>query len=228
MARPEKSPPPSKTGGYLLAQWWRELRLGQKLDQHAVGQAIGCSPSHVSNIEQGRKLPSFELLCRFEDLVDGNGILRPLWEWAFMERQEEKAGVRPRSAGRGRPGDRSQFIRDLLPSNHSTFGPRERFIGGWELLNAGSVTWADRYIRQGGPAAPMYAPVMEQPLVPVPLTRPGETATIRVEMRAPQLPGDTIAYFHMVNADGTLCFPDRYAAGVYIRIHVREPIRLDG
>jgi hypothetical protein len=81
-------------------------------------------------------------------------------------------------------------------------------------------------MRQAGPKAPLYAPISLDERTAVPDTKPGETAKIKVSMIAPQLPGESITYFHMVNEDGSLCFPDRYADGVWVRIRVREPTHL--
>lgn len=226
MARPYTDPQRLKTGRSRLAQWWRELRTGAGLDQHEVATALGCSATHISNIEHGRRIPSFALLTRYEALVGSEGILRSMWAWATAERAAETAGVRTVIEGQTIPGDRSQFVRDIAPRADRVYSPFQRFTAGWELRNAGRVDWKNRYFQQVGPLAPLYAPVSREERTAVPVTKPGDNAVIKVPMIAPQLPGESITYFHMVNADGSLCFPDRYADGVWVRIRVREPTRL--
>lgn len=226
MARPYTQPPPQKTGRSRLAQWWRELREGAGLDQHQVAAKLGCSATHISNIEHARRIPSFALLTRFEALVGGEGILRSMWAWATAERAEDLAGVRTVTEGRTTPGDRAQFVRYIAARGEPVFEPLQRFTPGWNIRNIGRVTWKRRFLQQVGPQAPLYAPVSREERTAVPTTKPGETATIKVPMLAPQLPGESITYFHMVHEDGSLCFPDRYADGVWTQIIVREPAAL--
>lgn len=228
MARPYTHPELQKTGRSRLAQWWRELRTGAGLDQQAVAAELGCSATHISNIEHARRIPSFTLLTRFEELVSSEGILRSIWQWAMAERAAETAGVRTVTEGRTIPGDHAQFVRDIAQRGGPVFGPLQRFTAGWEIRNAGRIAWKNRYLQQVGPLAPLYAPVSREERTAVPHTKPGETVAIKVPMMAPQLPGESITYFHMVHADGSLCFPDRYADGVWVRIRVREPTRLRG
>lgn len=221
MARPYTDPRRLKTGRSRLAQWWRELRAGAGLDQHQVAAKLGCSPTHISNIEHGRRLPSLGLLTRFEEIVGSEGILRSMWEWARLERDAETAGLRTVIEGQTTPGDRSKFVRDIAPRAETVFSPGQRFTAGWEIHNAGRVTWKGRYMRQVGPLAPLYGPICLEERTVVPITKPGEIAAIRAPMIAPQLAGESITYFHMTHPDGSLCFPDRYADGVWVRIRVR-------
>lgn len=226
MARPVRQPPPKKTGLSRLAQWWRDLREGAGLDQHETAAKLGCSASHISNIEQARRLPSFGLLTRFEELVGSEGVLRSMWAWAMAERAADTANVRTVAEARTAPGDRAKFVRYIPARGEPIFSPLQRFTPAWEIQNVGRVTWKDRFLRQVGPRAPLYAAISREEQTPIPVTKPGENAVIKVPMLAPQLPGESVTYFHMVHADGSLCFPDRYADGVWTQIIVREPAEL--
>jgi transcriptional regulator with XRE-family HTH domain len=226
MARPDLPLQVSKTGRSRLAESWRDLRIGAGLEGKQLAEALACSASHISNIEQGRKVPSFELLARYEELVGSDGILRSLWEWATIERAEESVGPSSPPARRtASSGDRAQFVEDVAPLGKRVFHPLERFEAGWRIRNVGKVVWKNRYLKQAGPMSPRYAPLSLEPRVPIRETKPTETVTIKVPMMASQLPGESITYFHMVHADDALCFSDRYADGVYVRIRVTEPIR---
>lgn len=226
MARPYTQPPPKKTGRSRLAQWWRELREGAGLDQHQAAAELGCSAPHISNIEHCRRLPSLALLTRFEAVVEADGLLRSMWVWAMAEQAADTAGIRTVTNVQTTPGDRAEFVRYIAARGEPVFAPLQRFTPGWEIRNIGRVTWKRRFLQQVGPRAPLYAPVSQQERTAVPPTEPGETATIKVPMMAPQLPGESITYFHMVNEDGSLCFPDRYADGVWLQITVRQPTQL--
>lgn len=223
MARPYAQPPPEKTGRSRLAQRWRGLREGAKLDQRQVAAKLDCSATHISNIEHGRRIPSLALLTRYEALVEADGMLRSLWEWATAEQAADTAGIRTVGKGRTTPGDRAQFVRYLAARGEPIFAPLQRFTPGWQIRNIGRVTWKRRFLQQVGPRAPLYAAVSQQERVAVPTTTPGETATIKVPMLAPQLPGESVTYFHMVHEDGSLCFPDRYADGVWLQVTARQP-----
>ena len=222
MARPYSSPKPQKTGLSRLAQHWRDLRDGAQLNQQEVAAQLGCSASHLSNIEQGRRLPSGDLMKRYDALVRANGLLYSLWEWAKEEEAATAAvAVTDILVAQTLPGDRSEFVKDLAPDPKKVFGPEERFVAGWTIKNVGSVTWKDRYIAQMGPRQPTYAAISLDERVDVPLTRPNESVTIKVRMRAALLPGTSRVYFQMMHADGSLCFPDRYADGVWVDSSVR-------
>ena len=218
MARPYSNPPPRKTGHSRLAQHWRDLRLGAQVDQHEVAAALGCSASHLSNIEQGRRIPSRDLLERYDALMHADKLLHSLWEWAKHERAENAV---PESAARTLPGDRSRFVQDLAPDRRKVFGPEEHFTAAWEIQNVGKVTWKDRFIEQMSARLPTYAAISLDKRVAVPLTKPNESTIIWVPMRAALLPGTSRVYFQMVHADGTPCFPDRYADGVWVDSRVR-------
>lgn len=226
MARPYSQPLPEKTGRSRLAQWWRELREGAGLNQHQVAAKLDCSATHISNIEHARRLPSLAVLTRFEAAVEADGMLRSMWAWAMAEQAADTAGIRTVTEGQTMPGDRAEFVRYIAARREPVLEPLQRFTPGWELRNIGRVTWKRRFLQQVGPRAPLYAPVSQQERTAVPTTKPGETATIKVPMLGPQLPGESVTYFHMVHEDGTLCFPDRYADGVWLQIIVRQPTSL--
>lgn len=221
MARPNIPLVPRKTGQSRLAQAWREARRDAGLDQRQLAEKLDCSNTHISNIEHGRRLPKYDLVERFDELVGSEGFLRSLWEWAYTERAA--GGHRELSApGRQLAGDRSEFVQDVTMRDGTIIGVDEAFTKIWRLRNSGTVVWRDRLLRRAGPHAPrfgIHSPVQ----VPVPDTPPGQTADIKMRMRAPSLPGDCVAHFYMTHSDGALCFPDLYPDGAYVYISVRAP-----
>jgi transcriptional regulator with XRE-family HTH domain len=225
MARPDKPQHARKTGQSRFAEIWRELRRGMGMNQRQLADKLGCSGPHVSNIEQGRRLPTYELVSRLEDLAGSEGLLRSHWEWAYTERAASATAPAAPPIGHQIPGDRVEFVRDMTIGDGLFVATNETFTKVWRIRNVGSVAWVDRTLRRAGPSTPRFGP--SSPVeVPIPPTDIGRTVDLQVGMRAPALPGDCIAFFYMAHPDGRLCFPDRYANGVYVRISVREPVSL--
>jgi hypothetical protein len=66
-----------------------------------------------------------------------------------------------------------------------------------------------------------------QRYVDIPDTEPGEIAEIEAQLQAPGYDCTSIAYFKMVDQEGSLCFPDNYQLGLDVLVMVRgqHPIR---
>jgi len=153
-------------------------------------------------------------------------------EWLFMKYESRRDRLRGggRVVGRAalpyqEPGDASQFVRDVEGADGMVLAPNQRFTKVWEIQNVGSVVWEGRYLqRLGAPEGPGL--IRSPTRVPIPTTRPGKVAQIRVEMEAPSTEGTTIARFKMVDRDGNLCFPNRYPEGLFVTINVVEGVAL--
>lgn len=63
--------------------------------------------------------------------------------------------------------------------------------------------------------------------IDMPDTEPGEVAEIVAQLKAPTYDCLSTAYFKMVNADGSLCFPDNYQLGldVLVRVEGQRPVQ---
>ncbi|SFP36940.1 Ig-like domain-containing protein [Amycolatopsis arida] len=117
-------------------------------------------------------------------------------------------------AGPAVPGDASAFVRDVTIPDGTEVPTGAHFVKTWELRNAGTVPWVDRYLRSyGGPGGCVSAE-----RVPIPPTRPGETVAISVEVRAPDEPGYCQVYWKMVDAKDRLLLPGN--RGVYYLVEV--------
>ena len=100
------------------------------------------------------------------------------------------------------------------------------FAKTWRIRNCGTVPWHGRRLERQGPltgpgliTSPKYVYITD--------TEPGEIAEITVALKAPGYDCTSIAYFKMVDQEGSLCFPDNYQLGLDVLVMVRgqHPIR---
>ncbi len=114
-------------------------------------------------------------------------------------------------------GDDSKFIKDVNFPDGTKVKPGQRLVKKWEIKNAGSVTWKDRFL------APVESTAGEDDLkaikkTKVPLTKAGQLCTLEAELVAPKEKGTYKVTFKMMDKDGKECFPDKQ--GVYIEVVV--------
>jgi transcriptional regulator with XRE-family HTH domain len=198
----------------------QKLRIVNGWTGKQVAEAFGCSPSHISRVEQGSK-PSRELVQFYEDSFQADGLLLSLFEVAEHAPEQERrrvGGHRP-LLKRAIPGDASTFVGDNIP--HGTLmEPGQVFEKTWRVENSGTVAWEGRRLERQGPltgpgliTSPRY--------VDIPDTKPDQVAEITASLKAPTYDCSSIAYFKMVDADGCLCFPDNYQLGLDVLVMVR-------
>ncbi len=185
-----------------------------------VAAAFGCSPSHVSRVEQGSK-PSRELVQFYEDTFQADGLLLSLFEVVehAPEQERRRAGGRRPQLHRAIPGDASTFVGDTIP--HGTLmAPGQVFEQTWRVRNSGTVAWTGRKLERQGP---LTGPGLISSLrfVDIPDTEPGLVVEIAAPLKAPTYDCSSIAYFKMVDAEGRLCFPDSYQLGLDVLVMVR-------
>jgi transcriptional regulator with XRE-family HTH domain len=184
-----------------------------------VAEAFGCSPSHISRVEQGSK-PSRELVQFYEDTFEADGLLLSLFEVAEHAAEQERrrsGGERPKLT-RAIPGDASTFVGDTVP--HGTLmEPGQVFEQTWRVANSGTVAWRGRKLERQGP---LTGPGLITSLrfVDIADTEPGAIAEITAPLKAPTYDCSSIAYFKMVDAERALYFPDSYQLGLDVLVRV--------
>jgi transcriptional regulator with XRE-family HTH domain len=184
-----------------------------------VAEAFGCSPSHISRVEQGSK-PSRELVQFYEDTFQADGLLLSLFEVAAHASEQDRrrvGGKRPRLR-RAIAGDASTFVGDTTP--HGTLmEPGQVFEQTWRVKNSGEVEWQGRKLERQGP---LTGPGLITSLryVDIADTEPGEVVAITAPLKAPTYDCSSIAYFKMVDGEGRLCFPDSYQLGLDVLVRV--------
>jgi len=116
--------------------------------------------------------------------------------------------------------DASGFITDItLPDGVAVYA-KQNLVKTWEIVNNGSIDWIDRYLvcvdeklEVTATAADFAAPHLKRGLIPqqtrtpIPLTHPGQSVQLTVNLIAPDYPGSFISYWKMVDNAGNFCFP---------------------
>jgi transcriptional regulator with XRE-family HTH domain len=184
-----------------------------------VAEAFGCSPSHISRVEQGSK-PSRELVQFYEDSFQADGLLLSLFEVVehAPEQERRRAGGRRPRLRRAIAGDASTFVGDSVP--HGTLmEPGQVFEQTWRVKNSGTVAWHERKLERQGP---LTGPglITSLRLVDISDTEPGHVVGITAALKAPTYDCSSIAYFKMVDEGGALCFPDSYQLGLDVLVMV--------
>jgi transcriptional regulator with XRE-family HTH domain len=205
----------------------QKLRIVNGWTGKQTAEAFGCSPSHISRVEQGSK-PSRALVQFYEDTFEADGLLLSLFEVAeHAPEQERQRAQRQRARDRALPGDASAFLGDSIPHG-SLMAPGQLFEKVWKIRNSGTVPWQGRQLERQGP---LTGPglITSERFVPIPDAEPGEAIEIPARLKAPTYDCTSIAYFKMVDADGALCFPDAYQLGldVLVRVEGQAPTPLD-
>jgi transcriptional regulator with XRE-family HTH domain len=227
MPRPQQPPhlvPRNPTTRLGLTM--QKLRIVNGWTGKQAAEAFGCSPSHISRVEQGSK-PSRELVQFYDDTFEAEGLLLSLFEVAALapEQERRRVGGRRPTPQRAIPGDASTFLGDTIPHG-SLMEPGQVFEKVWRVRNSGTVGWQGRKLERQGP---LTGPglITTQRFVDVPDAQPGETVKIMAQLKAPTYDCTSIAYFKMVGADGALCFPDAYQLGldVLVRVEGQRPVR---
>jgi transcriptional regulator with XRE-family HTH domain len=210
----------------VLGWSMQKLRLVNGWTGRQVAEAFGCSPSHISRVEQGSK-PSRELVQFYEDTFQADGLLLSLFEVAESAPEQERrraGGTRPQPY-RAVPDDASSFVSESVPHG-ALMAPGQVFEQTWTIRNSGTVAWQGRKLERQGP---LTGPGLITSLrfYDVPETEPGKVAEITTPLKAATYDCSSIAYFKMIHADGRLCWPDNYQLGldVLVRVEGQRPDR---
>lgn len=129
-------------------------------------------------------------------------------------------------------GDGTSFIADVTYPDNSNVPVNQKFIKIWQIQNVGDVAWEDRAficvdeppicnlnLPKGVKQPPLHLGLIPtQRKVPIPFTKPHQTAQIVVEFTTPTHPCNVMSYWKMVNAENELCFPN--LLGLYCHVNV--------
>jgi Ig-like domain-containing protein len=221
MARPWKRPFLNPREPVRALTWsMGKARQVHRWTGKQTAQTYGCSESRISRIEQGT-MPSRSLVIFYDETFEMDGQLMSLYEVAIEGDEQERrryGGKRPPPFLRALPGDESTFVDENVP-NGQCFSPGEFFTKTWQIRNSGRVPWKGRRLERQGPKTGPGLITSER-YYPIPDTEPGQIAEIPVLLKAPTYDSTSIAYFKMVDAEGFLCFPNRYQLGLEVIVRV--------
>ncbi|WP_051792454.1 NBR1-Ig-like domain-containing protein [Amycolatopsis jejuensis] len=128
-----------------------------------------------------------------------------------------KLGTRTGDAGARIPGDNTKFISDVTVPDGTTIRTGETVLKVWELQNAGSVVWHERYLqRMDLPPGPGACRTPERVLIGD--TAPGDHVMVSVPVTAPDSPGRCWIGWKMVDASGAEFFTTRRPVYVLVTV----------
>ena len=171
----------------------------------------------------GEELPSEERerhprlsLVRGAAILLGAGALATMITMISLRNSAEDA-----EAPLGGPlieGDQSRLIADVTIPDETRVQVGEEFVKVWEVMNAGEVTWRDRYLqRQDLPVSPDTCQTPER--IPISDALPNERILISVQVTAPSEPTMCKIYWKMVDSQGHEFFPTSRRP-VFFWVHV--------
>jgi transcriptional regulator with XRE-family HTH domain len=208
----------------VLAWSMKKLRLNNHWTAKQLADAYGCSPAHISRVEQGQTRPSRMLLLFYEEVFEAEGLLASQLEVVEQSDEQERRrwrGKRPRLY-QATADDASTFVGDTIP--HGTLmTPGQVFEKSWRVRNSGTVPWVGRRLERQGP---LTGPglITSTRFIDMPDTQPGDIAEMHISLQAPTYDCASIAYFRQVDSHGKLCFPDNYPLGLDVLVLVRGQV----
>ncbi|TDD82869.1 hypothetical protein E1293_15775 [Actinomadura darangshiensis] len=143
--------------------------------------------------------------------------------WYLRDGQDEDPGARVAEVGESPPavplisGDRSVFVADVTIPDGTAVKVGQRFVKTWEVRNAGSVAWHDRYLQRADLPAD-NGTCLTPGKVRVPDTAAGRHVRISVHVMAPSRPGSCWVGWKMVDGRGQQFLPG--ARPIYFVVNV--------
>ena len=189
---------------------WRELGENMRKVRVAAGASLrdvearcGRSRGTLSQVENGKARPSVELVRWYDENFAADGLLLS----GYADARAAGAVV----AGRAAPGDSAAAGDAMtLVSASPAFGaaaPADTAVElRWVLRNTGSVPWAGRALRRLGAVGGLRL-LTTVSSTPLPDVAPGNQAEVVVTAQTPPIRSTVAAYWQLVDASGTPCFP---------------------
>jgi transcriptional regulator with XRE-family HTH domain len=198
------------------------LREQASVSQAQVAADIGIDPSLISRIERGSRPASDRVIRYYAERFDAPDLLAGLVEIARESERDRRRRRDPlliaRQARYPLEGDASTFVSESPPDG-STIPCGSAFTKTWTIRNSGSIPWHGRRLRRIGPTTGPWTLTSER-FAPIPDTEPGETTTLSVQVRTPQMETAAVAQWKMVDEDDLLYFPTTYSVGLGLFILV--------
>jgi len=102
--------------------------------------------------------------------------------------------------------DSSDFVDDVTVPDGTIIKTKSRFEKVWAIRNTGNQVWRERCLVEENPGISGLMP--DQSRIAIPVTRPGETVSLRVTFTAPSMPASCTSYWKMIDASGGYCLPN--------------------
>jgi transcriptional regulator with XRE-family HTH domain len=197
------------------------LREQAGVTQTEVAADLEIDQGYISRIEHGKQPASERVIRYYSERFGAADLLAGLVDIA-READRQRRKLTPllvaRQARYPLEGDESTFVSEAPPDG-STVACGAIFTKTWTIRNSGNVAWQGRRLRRIGPTTGPWV-LTSARFTAVPDTEPGETVSISVPLKAPQMETAAVAQWKMVDKDDLLYFPDRYSVGLALYVLV--------
>lgn len=114
-----------------------------------AARLLATTKGHLSNIENGRSRPSFDIVLFYEERFHADGQV-----WSAYVDSLTAPRPRQRANQEGRPqyplpGDASTFVADVTIPDGTVMPPGFLFEKVWRIQNSGTVPWVRRWLARG-------------------------------------------------------------------------------
>jgi transcriptional regulator with XRE-family HTH domain len=202
------------------------LRQQAGITQAEIAAELEIDQSYISRIERGKQPAPDRVIRYYGERFGAADLLASLVDIA-RENDRERRKLSPllvaRQARYPLEGDAATFVSEAPPDG-SSVPCGATFTKTWTIRNSGSVPWHGRRLRRVGPTTGPWTLTSER-LTPIPNTAPGETVSISVQLKAPQMETAAVAQWKMVDKDELLYFPDRYSVGLALYVLVGHEVQ---
>ena len=202
------------------------LREQAGVTQAEIAAGLGIDPSYISRIERGSRPASDRIIRYYGERFGAADLLVSLVDIAREGDRERRRRRNPLLIARQDryplEGDASRFVSETPPDG-STVPCGAVFTKTWTIRNSGSIPWHRRRLRRIGPTTGPWTLTSER-FTPIPDTEPGETVSISVQLRAPQMETAAVAQWKMVDEDDLLYFPTKYSVGLALYVLVGHEV----
>jgi transcriptional regulator with XRE-family HTH domain len=202
------------------------LREQAGVKQHEIAVDLEIDQSYISRIERGKQPAPDRVIRYYGERFGVADLLASLVDIAREDdRQRRKRSplLIARQAAYPLEGDQATFVSEAPPDG-SSIPCGAIFTKTWTIRNSGSVPWQGRRLRRIGPTIGPWTLASER-FTPVADTQPGETVSISVEIKTPQMETAAVAQWKMVDADDLLYFPTKYSVGLALYVLVGHDTR---
>ena len=205
-----------------LEEFVRSRAKDLALNLSEVCRQSGVSRQTLYSLSQPGKMPALPTIVALAEVLHTHPmrLLQIIFDHAPISRTVTRERAR---------SDHSAFARDVSYPDGALVLPGQKFVKTWEVHNVGKIAWEGRFLqcmdeeivvysRTGETLALANNLVPTKNKIPVPFTKPGESAKMSVSFTAPDTLGTVLSYWKSVFADGSLCFPK--ARGLWCKVRV--------
>ena len=202
------------------------LRQQASVTQADIAADLEIDQGYISRIERGKQPAPERVIRYYGERFGAMDLLASLVDIARendRERRKRSPLLIARQARYPLDGDQATFVSETPPDG-STVPCGAVFTKTWTIRNSGTVPWHGRRLRRVGPATGPWT-LTSARLTSIRDTEPGETVSISVQLKTPQMETAAVAQWKMVDKDELLYFPDRYSVGLALYVLVGHEAR---